>query len=106
MNAISLALVDAGIPMEEFVSATTVGLIGKNTFVDLSHAEESAGGSTLLVALYNRSKKVSMLELDSKMNVAAFNGLFEVASDACADVCANLKAVMVDNAETLISRKT
>ena len=103
INAISLALVDAGIPMGEFVTATTVGMIRGNVLVDLNNAEENAGGVTLLCALFNRSKKVSMLELDSKLQVAAFNQLFEAAEEACGSIAQTLRATMIENAETLIS---
>ena len=71
--------------MTEFVTATTVGLIKGNVLVDLNSAEENAGGAHLLCALFNRSKKVSMLDLDSKIQVASFNALFEEAGDLSRD---------------------
>ena len=44
LNAVALALVDAGIPMRDFVIACEAGYIDGHVLVDLNDAEASARG--------------------------------------------------------------
>ncbi|XP_060519323.1 exosome complex component RRP41 isoform X2 [Cylas formicarius] len=51
VNAATLALVDAGIPIKEYVCACTASLANEDTpLLDVSHQEEVIGGPTLTVA--------------------------------------------------------
>jgi len=36
VNACTLALIDAGIPMDDYVCATSVGLVGENAILGIS----------------------------------------------------------------------
>lgn len=59
MNAATLALVDAGIPMTEYVVACTASLAnGDVPLVDVSHLEESSGGPNLTIAALPLSGQV------------------------------------------------
>lgn len=59
MNAATLALIDAGIAMEEFVISCTASLAnGETPLVDISHLEETMGGPCLTVAVLPISGKV------------------------------------------------
>jgi len=59
VNAATLALIDAGIAMEEFVISCTSSLVnGEIALVDNSHLEETMGGPSLTVAILPISGKV------------------------------------------------
>ena len=60
VNAATLALIDAGIPLKEYVTACTASLGNGNIpLVDVSHLEESSGGHTLTIAALTLTGKVS-----------------------------------------------
>ena len=44
LNAVTLALIDAGLPMRDFVIACEAGYIDGHVLVDLNDAEASARG--------------------------------------------------------------
>lgn len=59
VNAATLALIDAGIPLKEYVTACTASLANGNVpLMDVSHYEEASGGPTLTVAALPLSGKV------------------------------------------------
>lgn len=64
VNAATLALIDAGIAMEEFVISCTSSLAnGETPLVDISHLEETMGGPSLTVAILPISGKVNTFVL-------------------------------------------
>lgn len=59
VNAATLAVIDAGIAMEEFVISCTSSLAnGETPLLDISHLEETMGGPSLTVAILPISGKV------------------------------------------------
>jgi exosome complex component RRP41 len=54
-NAATLALVDAGIPMRDFVVSTTSGLLGSVAVLDLILAEEKKQNCEFMVAYLLKS---------------------------------------------------
>ncbi|VVC32325.1 Hypothetical protein CINCED_3A010613 [Cinara cedri] len=62
VNAATLALIDAGIAMEEFVISCTSSLAnGETPLVDSSNLEETMGGPSLTVAILPISGKVNYI---------------------------------------------
>ena len=47
INAVTLALIDAGIPMKDYVSASTVSFVNDTPLMDINYLEESSGGPKL-----------------------------------------------------------
>jgi exosome complex component RRP41 len=58
-----MALVDAGIPMLDYVCACSAGCIDKEPVLDLNNLEESADTPELTVAILPRTGKVTLLEV-------------------------------------------
>lgn len=59
LNASTLALIDAGIPLREYVIACTASLAKDDVpMVDISHVEENLGGPCLTLAMLPLSKQV------------------------------------------------
>ena len=66
INAATLALIDAGIPMLDYVCACSAGCIDKEPILDLNNLEESADTPELTVAILPRSGKVNLVEVRRK----------------------------------------
>jgi len=73
INAASLALAHAGIPMTDLVGAISVGALGGSVVVDLTKEEEDyeedgeKAATDIPMAFTLRDKKVSLLQLDGRV---------------------------------------
>ncbi|KAM9920192.1 hypothetical protein OXX80_012499, partial [Metschnikowia pulcherrima] len=65
-NAITLALIDAGIAMYDYVSAVSVGIHDQTPLLDLNNLEEN-DMSCLTIGVVGKSEKLAMLLLEDKM---------------------------------------
>lgn len=65
-NAVTLALVDAGVAMYDYVSGVTAGLYNTSPLLDLSSLEEKAV-SSLSIGVIGKSEKLALLLLEDKM---------------------------------------
>lgn len=73
VNAATLALIDAGIAMEEFVISCTSSLAnGETPLVDISHLEETMGGPSVTVAILPISGKVYIFVLSQTILLACY----------------------------------
>ncbi|RKO87572.1 ribosomal protein S5 domain 2-type protein [Blyttiomyces helicus] len=83
INAATLALIDAGIPMVDYVAACSAGFVNETAILDLNYIEESAEVPTLTVALLPKTGKVTMLGLESRLHLDKFEQVINLASDGC-----------------------
>ncbi|KAI8587876.1 ribosomal protein S5 domain 2-type protein [Geranomyces variabilis] len=83
INAATLALIDAGIPMTDYVCACSAGFVNDQAILDLNFLEESADVPTLTVALLPKSGKISMLGLESRLHIDKLEPVIALASDGC-----------------------
>ncbi|KAG7666355.1 SKI6 [[Candida] subhashii] len=65
-NAITLALIDAGVAMYDYVSAISAGLHDRSPLLDLNNLEES-DMSCLTIGVIGKSEKLALLLLEDKM---------------------------------------
>ena len=63
INATCLAMIDAGIPMTDYIVSCSAGFANQTAFLDLNYTEESADASMLTIAVTAKSPKVSMLHV-------------------------------------------
>ncbi|XP_072269365.1 exosome complex component RRP41 [Pyxicephalus adspersus] len=90
VNAATLAVIDAGIPMRDYVCACSAGFIEDTPLVDLSYIEEAAGGPQLALALLPKSDQIALLEMNSRLHEDHLERVMDAASKACKDVYAVL----------------
>ncbi|NXN95212.1 EXOS4 protein, partial [Rhinopomastus cyanomelas] len=83
VNAATLAVMDAGIPMRDFVCACSAGLADNTPLADLSSAEEAAGGPALLLALLPASGHMALLQLSARLHQERLDVALEAAESAC-----------------------
>lgn len=67
INAANLALIDAGIPMKDFLISCTVGFINKTPVLDLNHLEVKSQNAVLPIAYQIKSGLYSVLQLNSRL---------------------------------------
>lgn len=103
VNASTLALIDAGVPMTDYVvaisaasttvTATTAAAAtaatagddgsGREPLLDVNGIEES-DLPTLTVATLGATEKITLLQMENKVPLAALEGMLAVAVDGCA----------------------
>lgn len=90
INAASLALAHAGVPMTEFVSAVSIGKIDDKIVADLikeeEDYEEGEGATDIPMAFLSKSEKISLLQLDGKTSTEKLKEAIEAGKKACRKV--------------------
>ncbi|KAF0911772.1 hypothetical protein E2562_012279 [Oryza meyeriana var. granulata] len=63
INAATLALADAGIPMRDIVTSCSAGYLCSTPLLDLNYIEDSAGGPDVTVGILAKMDKVTLLQV-------------------------------------------
>ncbi|KAK9702106.1 3prime exoribonuclease family, domain 1 [Popillia japonica] len=84
VNAATLALIDAGIPIKEYVCACTASIANNNqAMVDISHEEEILGGPTLTIVALPMSEKIVLMEMSQRFHLDHLKSVLEKALEGC-----------------------
>jgi exosome complex component RRP41 len=87
INAASLALAHAGIPMTELVSSVSIGKVDDKIVVDLIKEEEDhkegEGATDIPLAFSSNGEKVTLLQLDGKTQTKRMKEIIEAGRKAC-----------------------
>jgi exosome complex component RRP41 len=94
INATCLALIDAGIPMTDYLIACSAGYVNQQAILDLNYIEESAEAPTLTVALTPKNQKCTMLNLECRLHVDFFGEVLEMAKDGCLLISQDIDATI------------
>ncbi|KAJ8972375.1 hypothetical protein NQ314_000199 [Rhamnusium bicolor] len=87
VNAATLALIDAGIPIKEYVCACTASLANNDIpMLDISHQEEIIGGPTLTVAALPMSGKIVLMEMSQRFHLDHLQKVLDKALQGCRDI--------------------
>jgi exosome complex component RRP41 len=119
VNAATLALMDAGIPMKDFVCACSAGTHGDSSSgggtdavisVDLNRKEESAMGSGatvyLPVAILPQRGTLVLAQCDARLpDFETLEHVLEAAMDGCRAVFERMQAAVKEHAATLLSAR-
>lgn len=110
INATTLALIDAGIPMKDMVCACSAGIINNNNaiMVDLNRQEQHAnqGGQPsvyLLCAVLPQRNTVVLSQCESRIPLATYEQLLNTAMDGCKAVFEIIQGVVRDRAAILLA---
>lgn len=103
INAATMALIDAGIPMKDFVCACSASYIEDTPLLDLNYLEERAGGPDLTVATLPKSGKIVLLQMDSRLHADNLEKVLDVAVKGCGRVHTILDRVVKENLEKSVS---
>ncbi|AEO70622.1 uncharacterized protein THITE_2055676 [Thermothielavioides terrestris NRRL 8126] len=113
INAATLACVDAGIPMTDYVAACTAGSTstyaandeGADPLLDLNHQEEQELPG-LTVATLGASDRVAVLVCESRVQVSRLEGMLAVGVDGCKQVREILDRVVREKGRRMIQEGT
>lgn len=97
INATSLALIDAGISMLDYITSVSIGLHLTQPLLDLSQPEES-DLPMLVVASLPNSRKITLAQMETRLHVDRFEEMLELGVEAC--------AVLKDELEAHVKRRT
>ncbi|KAK6174649.1 hypothetical protein SNE40_017885 [Patella caerulea] len=97
VNAATLALIDAGIPLKDYVCACSAGFVNDTPIVDISYLEESGGGPELIVTILPKSEQIVFLEQNSRLHEDNLSKVLDVASKGCKDIYAILDRAVRDH---------
>ena len=86
VNASTLALIDAGIPMRDYVCACSASFVNDTPIVDISYLEESSGGAELIVATLPKSEQIVFLEMNSRLHEDNLSSVLDLAVKGCKDI--------------------
>ena len=83
-NAVSLALMNAGIAMKDYLVATTSGLLNQVAVLDLIYQEEKKQNCEFVIVYYAKSKNIAYISLNcNKINIKEFKSLLEMSASSC-----------------------
>lgn len=94
MNAATLALVDAGIPMIDVLCCCAAGCIDETPILDMNHQEEVSGCADVPLAQLARTGRIALLQMDSKLPLNVFKETVALASAGCTMVYKEMVSAM------------
>jgi exosome complex component RRP41 len=95
INAASLALADAGVPMRDLVSACSVGKIdGGKLVADLNGIEDNFGETDMAIAMQPGKNKLTLMQMDGVVTRQELDHLFKLATENCKKIYEMQKKVL------------
>ncbi|KAI7818076.1 ribosomal protein S5 domain 2-type protein [Gamsiella multidivaricata] len=101
VNAATMALIDAGIAMTDYVCACTAGWIEREAAIDLNHMEEVSDTSEVTIAMLPKSGKVTLAQMESRLHVDKLEEVLSLASEGCKQIHLVVDKTIRDRVEEL-----
>ncbi|KAH7578015.1 hypothetical protein JRO89_XS01G0328800 [Xanthoceras sorbifolium] len=105
INAATLALADAGIPMHDLATSCSAGYLNSTPLLDLNYIEDSAGGADVTVGILPTLDKVTLLQMDAKLPTNIFEDVMQLATEGCKAIANYIREVLVENTKQLEYRR-
>ena len=105
LNAATLALIDAGLPMKDFLCSCNAGWIDGHALADLNHLEDSARGPELCVAYMPNCDQVVTCHLDPKLKLEVLGPAMDRALHGAREAYAVLQAAVLEHASSLAAAR-
>lgn len=86
INAASVALVDAGIPVRDLVASCAAGKIDGQLVLDLGDYEDKEGDADVPLAYMPKIEHVTLLQMDGILSQDDFNGCIDMAIEGCKQI--------------------
>jgi len=86
INAASLALADAGVPMRDLVCACSAGKVQGHVVLDIAGKEDTEGELDLPVAYYPKKKQITLLQMDGIAKNEEVKAIIKLALKGCEKV--------------------
>ncbi|XP_013589406.1 PREDICTED: exosome complex component RRP41-like [Brassica oleracea var. oleracea] len=105
INAATLVLADAGVPMRDLSVSCSAGYLNSTPLLDLNYVEDSAGGADVTVGILPKLDKVTLLQMDAKLPMETFETVFALASEGCKAIAERVRKVLQENTKQLEYRR-
>lgn len=86
INAATVALVDAGIPMRDLVASCAAGKTDGQLVLDLGDVEDKEGEADVPVAYMPKLEKVTLLQMDGVLPPEEFKECINLAIEGCKQI--------------------
>ena len=86
LDAASIALADAGIPMRDMVSACAAGKVADQIVLDVNDEEDKEGQADMPVAYMPNLGKITLMQLDGILTPSEYKKCLETAIEGCKQV--------------------
>ena len=86
INAATVALVDAGIPMRDLVASCAAGKMDGQLVLDLGDKEDKEGAADVPVAYMPKLEKVTLLQMDGVLPPDEFKECVDLAIEGCKQI--------------------
>lgn len=83
INAACLALIDAGIPMTDYITSCSVGFANDKAILDMNYIEENAEAPLVTLAICPKSEKVLLLNTECRLHMDNLEECLNLAKDGC-----------------------
>ncbi|MEM5772966.1 MAG: exosome complex exonuclease Rrp41 [Candidatus Aenigmatarchaeota archaeon] len=94
INAASLALATAGVPMRDLVAACSVGKIDDTLILDLTGVEDNNSECDMAFAMMPGKDKITLLQMDGLLTEEEIKNLAKIAKEACLKIYEMQKGVI------------
>lgn len=100
LNAASLALAEAGVPMKNFISSCTVGKVDGKIVLDVGGAEDQFGDVDMAVATIGDEDKIVLLQMDGIITREDFTKMINLAKKGCVEIYEKQKQTLKEKYKT------
>ena len=83
LDAASVALADAGIPMRDMVSACAAGKVADTVILDVNNEEDQAGQADMPIGYMPNMEKITLLQLDGVLSTEEYKQCIETGIKGC-----------------------
>jgi exosome complex component RRP41 len=94
VNAATLALIDAGVALKDYVCACSASYLRDTSLVDINYLEESSGGPEIIVTTLPKSDQIVFLEMNGRIHEDNLSKVIDTAMKGCKDVYTILDGVV------------
>ena len=101
INAASIALADAGIPMKSLVSACAVGKVDDTLVLDLNKDEDNYGQADMPIAM-TPDGKITLLQMDGHLTRDEFREGLEMAKKGCLEIAQLQRTALMEKYSSLV----
>eukprot|EP00246_Nothoceros_aenigmaticus_P004697 TRINITY_DN16361_c0_g2_i1.p1 TRINITY_DN16361_c0_g2~~TRINITY_DN16361_c0_g2_i1.p1 ORF type:complete len:153 (+),score=21.96 TRINITY_DN16361_c0_g2_i1:34-459(+) len=102
INAATLALADAGIPMRDLAVSCSAGYLNSTPLLDLNYIEDSGGGPDVSVGIFAKLDKVSLLQMDAKLPIDIFERVLQLSTEGSKAVAEFVRRVLSNHTHDLV----
>ncbi|MDY6865320.1 MAG: exosome complex exonuclease Rrp41 [Halobacteriota archaeon] len=96
INAASVALADAGIPMKGMVSSCAVGKVDDTIVLDLMKEEDNYGQADMPLAIVSKDERITMLQMDGHLTKEEFSTGLRMAIEGCKKIYDVQRKALID----------